>query len=253
MSSVDEGRRNRLLAALPEDAYGQCMDQLEPVELPLRKLLFERDRAITEVYFPIDAVCSLLTFMADGTVVECATVGNEGLVGLQVFLGAADVPMTAMAQVRGGALRIDAEAFRRLLADTDGTLQVVIQRYTQTLFTQLAQSVACNRLHTIDQRCARWLLMTADRVGTPQFPLTHEFMAQMLGVRRAGVSETARRLADTGCISYRRGVVTILDRQRLQQASCECYGVVSAMLARQLGDAGDTGESEDDGTVPSPL
>lgn len=226
--------RNRVLAALPPPAYEQCLALVTAVQLEQGALLFAPDQPIEHIYFPVDAVASLIITMADGTAVESATVGNEGVVGLPVFLGAPAMPMTAFAQVPGAALRMGTGDFRALLADVDGPLADVLHRYTQTLFTQLAQNVACNRLHSVGQRCARWLLMTADRVPPGPFPLTQEFLAQMLGVRRASVSEVAGRLAQNGSITYTRGVVTVLDRERLQGASCECYTAVTDMLHRML-------------------
>jgi CRP-like cAMP-binding protein len=230
-----DGRRNRVLAALPEPAYRACRRELEPVELGLREVLFEPDEPVRVVYFPLTAVVSLVTPLSDGSGVECATVGNDGLIGLAVFLGAPSLPLTAVAQVPGLALRMEAATFRRQLADVDGPLVEMLQRYTVTLATQLAQNVACNRRHSVEQRCARWLLMTADRTEGPRFPLTHESLAQMLGVRRASISEVAARLAQTGSVSYTRGMVSVLDRGRLEQATCECYGVLARVADSMLG------------------
>ncbi len=241
-----------MLAALPDEVYQRCAQQLALVDLPLRQPLFESDQPIRDVYFPLTAVASLVVPMRDGGVVEAATVGNEGVVGVPVFLGAHSLPMTAFAQIPGRALRIDAGAFRELLAETDGPFATVLQRYSQTLFTQLAQNVACNRLHTVEQRSARWLLMTADRAGGPQFILTQEFLAQMLGVRRASVTQVAGRLAQTGSITSSRGVVTVLDRDQLQQASCECYQTIQNVLERMLGDPAAAASRTAD-TVPTPL
>ncbi|MCA1711273.1 MAG: Crp/Fnr family transcriptional regulator [Actinobacteria bacterium] len=230
----DSVRKNRLLAALPD---GTCDDwPLELVELAQGDVLFERDEPTRHVHFPVAAVVSLLVPMSDGSLIEAATVGNEGLAGLNVFLGANSLAMRAIAQIPGPALRMTTEDFRGLLADVDGPLTAVIQRYTQTLFTQLAQNVACNRLHTVEQRCARWVLMIADRVPSGAFPLTQQFLAHMLGVRRASVSEAAGRLAKDGHLAYTRGAVRILDRPGLENRSCECYGVIAAMLDRMLGD-----------------
>ncbi len=247
-----QGRRNRVLAGLPDQAYRECMQALEPVELRQRQVLFEQNQPITHVYFPLNSVASLLTIMQDGSAVECATVGNEGVVGLPVFLGAHSLPMRAFAQVPGRALRMDAAVFRQLLAREDGPLQTVLHRYTQTIFSQLAQNVACNRLHAIEQRCARWVLMTADRVDGPQFPMTQQFLAQMLGVRRASVSEVASRLADASCIRYSRGAVTVLDRDGLEQLSCECYRAIRSVLERMLGDPEQVTQSAAGGAVPDP-
>ncbi len=231
-----DARDNCLLAALPEAVYEQCVRLLEPVRLQLSQQLLAREQPIRSVYFPTTAVASLLITMADGSAVEVGTVGNEGVVGLPVFLGADTQPMDAIAQVPGGALRMDARALRELLADVDGPMAAVLHRYSQTLVTQLAQNVACNRLHTVEQRCSRWLLMTADRLPRGPFPLTQEFLAHMLGVRRASVTEVAGRLAAAGAITYARGTVTVLDRALLEQLSCECYQVLAGLVQHRLGD-----------------
>ena len=232
----EQGRGNRVLAALPDPVYRRCMQDLQPTELALRQVLFEYDQPIPEVYFPLTSIGSLLIPLAHGSTVEVATVGNEGVVGLPVFLGAHSLPMRAVNQVPGRALSMDVEVFRQLLADTDGPFAGVLQRYTQTLFVQIAQNAACNRTHSIEQRAARWLLMTADRAGSPTFLLTHDFLAQMLGVRRASVTEAAGALATLGAITYTRGQVTVLDRNRLEQASCECYSTTRTVLERMLPD-----------------
>jgi CRP-like cAMP-binding protein len=170
-------------------------------------------------------VTSLVIFMLDGQVVEVATVGNEGMVGLPVFLGAETFSGQAFTQIPGKAVRMQVEVFRDE-ARQGSSLHEVLHRYTQALFTQVAQSAACNRLHRIEQRCARWLLMTRERVRADQFPLTQEFLAQMLGVRRAGVSEAVSRLQKEGLIQYSRGIITILNRSGLETVSCECYAIV---------------------------
>jgi CRP-like cAMP-binding protein len=247
-ASAQAGPRNRLLAALPAGTYDHV--RLEPVDLAKNDLLIEPDEPIRHVHFPLASVASLLIPMHDGSLVEAATVGNEGLVGLPVFLGAGSGSMRVVAQIPGPALRMTTEDFRALLVDADGPLTAIIQRYTQTLFTQLAQNVACNRLHTVEQRCARWILMIADRVPPGPFPLTQELLGQMLGVRRASVSEAAGRLAQHGALTYKRGVVRILDRAGLEQRSCECYGVIAAMLDRMLGDQSAPAALEPTGNLP---
>jgi CRP-like cAMP-binding protein len=247
-----EGRRNRVLAKLPDDAYRECLQALEPVELSQRQVLFEHNARIMHVYFPLNSVASLLIQMDDGAVVECATVGNEGVVGLPVFLGAHSLPMRAIAQVPGQALQMDAETFRQLLARRDGPLQTALHRYTQAIFSQLAQNVACNQLHTVEQRCARWLLMTADRAEGPKFLMTQEFLAQTLGVRRASVSEVASRLADEGRIRYNRGTITVVDRSGLERTSCGCYRAIRSMYERMLGSPGAAAQDAAGGTVPVP-
>ncbi len=224
---------NRLLTSLPEAALASLRPHLEPVEVPLREVLFNVDVPIEHVYFPEDTVVSILGVMPDGTAVEVATVGREGMVGLPVFLGAERTSSHAMVQVPGRAHRVEAAAFRAQVQRSSG-MRDVLDRYTQAMFTLLAQGAACNRLHSIEERCARWLLLTQDRVGADSFPLTQQFLSQMLGVRRAGVSEVAAELQREGLLTYRRGYITIEDRARLEAASCECYGVIRSEFARLL-------------------
>lgn len=224
--SVD-GRGNRLLAALPDPDRQRLLAHTEPLEMTLRQPVYEPGRPIEHVYFPIDAVLSVLAVMDNGQAVEVATVGHEGMVGVPVFLGVSTSPGLAFCQVPGVALRMPAGSFREL-ANGAGAVQELLQRYTYAFFTQISQGAACNRLHSVDQRLARWLLITQDRTGgKDQFLLTQEFMAQMLGVRRATVTEAAGRLAQAGLIGYRRGIVTVLDRPGLEAASCECYRIIS--------------------------
>lgn len=225
---------NRLLAALPEEDYKRLSANWEPVFLEFKQQLYERDAPIPYVYFPLNGVCSLLIMMPDGQTVEVGTVGNEGMVGIPVFLGAQTIPGVAIAQIPGEAIRIPSEVFRREVA-AGGVLRDVLNSYTEALFTLVAQTAACNRLHTIEQRCARWLLMTQDRTRTEQFPLTQEFLADMLGVRRASVSEVASHLHEQGLINYSRGVITVINRQGLEKASCECHWIVKNEFDRLLG------------------
>jgi len=182
---------------------------------------------ITHVYFPLSGVISMLARTGEEESVEISTVGNEGMVGVPVFLGATTAPTFAFAQVPGFAARMAAQPFRDEVARRSA-LQQVMQRYTQALFNQVAQGSACNRHHLVGQRLARWLLQTHDRVGTDTFPLTHEFIAQMLGVRRASATEAAQALQETGLIRYTRGIVTIVDRPGLEVASCLCYRIITA-------------------------
>lgn len=229
-----DDRGNRLLAAVPAADRRRMQERMEPVKFDLRQPVYEPGKPIEYVYFPLTAVISMLAVMDDGQAVEVATMGNEGMAGLPVFLGATTSPDLAFAQIPGRALRMPAGEFREL-ANGAGVVQALLQRYTQAFFVQLAQGAACNRLHSLDQRLARWLLMTHDRVGQDQFPLTQEFMAQMLGVRRATVTEAAGRLQQADLITYRRGIITILDRPGLEAASCECYRIITAEHARLLG------------------
>jgi CRP-like cAMP-binding protein len=223
--ALHASERNRLLRSLRAAAYGQLAPELEPVELTAHQVLWEPDGPIGAVYFPRTAVCSLLTPLSDEMPVESATVGCEGMIGVPVVLGAPATHTKAIAQVAGAAARVDAARFRAWLAAADGALPLCL-RYVQALLEQTAQSAACNRKHELEERCARWLLATRDRAGGDRFDLTHEFLAVMLGVRRAGVTVATGLLQRAGLITYSRGQVSVLDAERLEQASCECYRVV---------------------------
>ena len=229
-----QGLANRLLAALPVSERRSLDADLEHVELELRQSLYEPGAPISHVYFLTDGVASLVSPLEGGEIVEVATIGDEGVVGLPVFLGADSVPLRAFCQVPGAAYRLPAEAFRE--ASRNGkALQRLLLLYTQALFTQIAQCVACNRAHGIAQRCARWFLMTHDRMHRDQFLLTQQFLAQMLGTRRQNVTEAAGALQAAGVITYRRGLISILDRKGLEAAACECYGTIQTEYDRLLG------------------
>ncbi|GAB4201252.1 MAG: Crp/Fnr family transcriptional regulator [Roseiflexaceae bacterium] len=223
---------NRLLAALPPSEAEWITRLLEPVTLAFKQVLYEPGQPIAAVYFPLTCVVSLLVEMHDGRAVEVGTVGKEGMAGLPVFLGVPSTPGRALVQIPGLALRMPAETLVEQVLRGDGALYHLLQRYTQALFVQTAQGAACNRLHTQEQRFCRWMLLTHDRVGSDQFPLTHEFIAQMLGVRRATVSEVAAAVQASGLIHYHRGTMNILDRAGLEAASCECYAVIHAEFER---------------------
>jgi len=226
---------NQILDGLPADEFEPLMQILEPAELSLKDDVYARGEPIAFVYFPVDCVISLVAEMEDGRTVEVATVGREGMAGLPVFLQAAYTSAhDSFCQIAGTALRMSAEAFTTR-ANNGGALQALLQRYTQALFSQVAQSSACNRLHSIEQRCARWLLLTRDRVGKDRFPLTQEFLAQMLGVQRSSVNGVASTLQKAGVIRYTRGVITILDGAALERVSCECYRVIADEYARLIG------------------
>jgi CRP-like cAMP-binding protein len=228
----DAGRENNfILAAIPDQEYGQMRDRLQPVDLRVKDMLYQADEPIDYVYFPTTAVLSMIAQVDGETPVEVATIGREGMAGLPVFLGVTTSPNTVFAQIPGVVLRMRADQLREVLTD-DGTLHRQLHRYIQASMVQLAQSVACNRLHSTEERAARWLLTTADRVGADRFPLTQEFLAQMLGVRRPTVSLTAGLLQNAGLISYRRGVITIDDRAGLQEVACDCYGIVHGEFDR---------------------
>jgi len=224
---------NRLLGSLPAPALRALRPHLKRVELPLKDVLFNVDVPIEYVYFPEDTVVSILSVMPDGSAVEVATVGREGMVGLPAVLGVEKGQAMAFVQVPGHGLRVEARAFREHV-QRSGATRNVMDRYTQALFTQVSQGAACNRLHSLDERCARWLLMTHDRVGGDCFPLTQQFLAQMLGVRRAGVPEVASQLQREGLVTYGRGFMTVLDRAGLEAASCECYRIIRSEFDRLM-------------------
>lgn len=234
--------RNRILAALPQDELDRILPALERVDLPLRQVLSDPNRPIHHVCFPEAGVVSIVGVMRDGAAVETATVGVEGMVGTPLFLGTDRMAAQAFVQVAGWGYRMSADAFRAELA-MGGALARRLALYTQALITLMSQNAACNRLHPAEQRCARWLLLTADRVGDGTVDLTHFFLSQMLGVRRATVTEIAGGLQERGLIEYSRGRITIVDRPGLEAASCECYGVILSEFDRLLGA----------GTIPSPL
>jgi CRP-like cAMP-binding protein len=234
--------RNRILAALPVDELDRIRPALEPVDLPLRQVISDPNRPITHVYFVEEGVVSIVGVMADGAAVETATVGNEGMVGMPLFLGTDRMAAQVFVQVSGHGYRMRADAFQRELAH-GGALGKRLGLYAQAMITLLSQNSACNRVHTAEQRCARWLLLTADRVGGDTMDLTHLFLSQMLGVRRATVTEIAGALQARGLIEYSRGRITVVDRPGLEAAACECYGVIASEFDRLLGG----------GTIPNPL
>ena len=228
-------RGNRILDALPEDERARLSPMLEPLRLKLKEQLHVPGGRIDSVYFPFDIVASLLNLVEESGGVEVATIGNEGLVGLPVSWGVRYANSRELVQVQapGEVLRMDADTFAAEIG-AQGALSLVVQRYTQAFFAQITQQVACNGLHTIQERCARWLLLTHDRVGSDEFPLTQEFLAQMLGARRPTVTVAAGILSQAGFISYRRGRLTVTDREGLESASCECYAVVREVFDRLL-------------------
>ncbi|HYD53866.1 MAG TPA: Crp/Fnr family transcriptional regulator [Gemmatimonadaceae bacterium] len=231
--------RNGLLRALSPEACAALLPHLESIEIASGQVLWRADGPIHGVFFPQTAVCSLLTPLEGEAAVESATVGCEGMVGVPVVLGSPTTHTLAIGQIAGAAMRVDASRFRDWLASADGAVPLLL-RYAQALIEQTAQSVACNRKHEMGERCARWLLATRDRVGGDTFQLTHEYLAAMLGVRRASVTVAAGMLQQAGLIRYSRGRVTILDRERLEEASCECYRVVRGQHARLLGAAAES-------------
>ena len=223
--------RNRLLLALPRADYRAVLRDLEAVVLTHGAVLFEARHPITHIYFPQRCVISLLAAAGDGPGVEVGLVGNEGMVGLPVFLGATSSTNQAVIQIPDGAWRMEVGAFGRAIARR-ASLRHLLLRYTQSVISQTSQGLACNERHAIGPRCARWLLMAHDRVGMDRFELTHEFLGQMLGARRPTVSLTAQRLQAQGLIRYVRGVITVLDRSGLESAACTCYAVMETDYSR---------------------
>jgi CRP-like cAMP-binding protein len=231
----DTKRSNRLLGALPEPDFERLKGQLLSQHREQKQVLAESGARINQVHFPVDAVVSVLTRMDDGASVEIATIGNEGLVGVMVAWGAeSENPKEfAVVQAPGTVVTMDAEAFRQEV-EQRGPLSSLVERYTQAFFSQVSQQVACNGLHSVEQRCARWLLLTQDRVATDEFPMTHEFLSQMLGVRRATVTVTAGILQKAGFVQFSRGRVAVVDRAGLEATTCECYAVTREVYDRLL-------------------
>ena len=221
------------MRALPLEEYARLLPRLTPVRLHLKDVLVEADVPIRDIYFPREGVGSVLATEQEGGVVEIGTVGCEGFVGLPVLNGADTIPYRIMVQIVGHAWRLPADAFRQLV-DERPVVRKLLMRYGQYYTDQVSQSAACNQLHTVEERCARWLLMTHDRVDGDVFELTHDFLALMLGVRRAGVTVAMGALQGEGLLRYARGRITILDRPRLEEASCGCYHVTRTAFARLL-------------------
>lgn len=226
-------RGNALLAALPERHLAALIDRMEWCALDRRQVLCEANEPIRHVYFPLNGMVSLVNATANGATVEVAMVGREGMVGLSLLFGSETMPLTAVVQVAGAGLRMTAGAFREEVGRSD-VLVARLYLFAQALLVQVAQSAACMCHHAISQRCARWLLMTHDRVGGDHLELTQDLLAQMLGVRRASVTATAVRLQKAGLIRYRRGSITVVDRAALEQTACECYGIIKAEYDRLL-------------------
>jgi len=225
---------NRLLAHLPQEDQERLSQFLEPVVLEYKLPLYDADQRIEFVHFIESGVGSLVCTMADGRAAEVGTVGNEGLVGLPVLMGDDRAPSTMYIQVPGRGLRMNARAFREQLEQSQ-PMRAAMLRYAHVFFNQVAQTAACAHFHSLEQRCCRWLLMTHDRMPSDTFLLTHEFLAMMLGVRRAGVSVAAGALQRAGMIRYHRGRITVLDRQGLEDCACECYAVSKAEFNGLLG------------------
>ncbi len=235
MVTASDVRGNHLLDAVPDAELQRWLPLLERVDLPLGLVLFESGRTFTHVHFPTTAIVSLLYVLEDGHSAEIAVVGNEGVVGISVFLGGGSTPSRAVVQSAGCGYRLSArvieEAFNR-----SGPVMHLMLRYTQALITQMAQTAVCNRHHTLDHQLCRWLLLSEDRLQGNELVMTQELIANMLGVRREGVTEAALKLQSAGLIRYARGHITVLDRPGLERRSCECYAVVKKEYDRLLPD-----------------
>ncbi|WP_448269140.1 Crp/Fnr family transcriptional regulator [Nostoc sp. DSM 114159] len=227
-------RPNKLLAALSDSDYQRLFPYLKLVPLQVQQILYEAAEPITQVYFPDKAVVSIVTTMKDGSTAEVGIVSNEGMVGIPVILGDNTTTTTAFVQISGAAMQINADVLKAEF-NRGRAIQNVLLRYVQAVYSELAQGAACNRLHTLEERLARWLLTVSDRLESEDFPLTQEFISQMLGVRRSGVTVAASTLSRAGMIAYQRGQISILNREDLEATSCECYRVIQNELARLLG------------------
>jgi CRP-like cAMP-binding protein len=224
---------NRLLAALPANESRALAPFLEPVSLRLGQALYEPGGEQAHVYFPTDSIVSLLYVLENGASAEIAVTGNEGVVGISLFMGGETMPAYAVVQSAGSAYRLKASIVRGEF-QRGGALQGALLRFTQAVITQMAQTAVCNRHHSVDQQLCRWLLLSLDRVRSNQLAMTQELIANMLGVRRVGVTEAARKLHAAGLINYHRGHIVVLDRRRLEKRVCECYAVVRKEYDRLL-------------------
>ena len=225
---------NQLLALLPPDEYERLRPNLRPVSFSLGEVVYEFGGQLDYVFFPTTSIISLLYTMENGTSAEMGLTGNDGVVGIALFMGGGTMPNRAVVQSAGGALRMKAKVLQDEFA-LGGRFQQLLLRYTQALITQISQTAVCNRLHSVEQQLCRWLLLSHDRVQADELIMTQELIADMLGVRREGVTVAAGHLQDIGAISYVRGRIQILNRQRLEEAVCECYRVVKDEFDRLLG------------------
>ena len=225
---------NRLLSALPPEVYARLLPDLEPIPMPLGKVLYESGIELEHIYFPLpDCIVSLLYVMEDGSSAEIAVVGDEGMVGIALFMGGDTTPSRAVVQSAGHAFRLRGKALTGEF-DRNSGLQILLLRYTQALITQMSQTAACNRHHSVEQQLCRWLLLSLDRLSTNVLTMTQELIANMLGVRREGVTDAAGKLQARGLIRYSRGRIEILDRTGLEAVVCECYAVVKKEYDRLL-------------------
>jgi CRP-like cAMP-binding protein len=226
-------KTNQLLAALPDAEWQRWLPEFESIDMPLGQVLYESGNTLSHVYFPITAIVSLLYVMEDGASAEIAVVGNEGIVGISLFMGGDSTPSRAVVQSAGRGYRLRAQIMKDAFNQAAAVLQLLL-RYTQALITQMAQTAVCNRHHSLDQQLCRWLLLSLDRLQGNELVMTQELIANMLGVRREGVTEGALKLQQAGLIRYARGHISVLDRIGLEKRSCECYAVVKREYDRLL-------------------
>jgi len=235
MAVVPDPKSNQLLGALPASDLQRWLPQLEPVTMPLGLVLYESGRTLSHVYFPTTAIVSLLYVMENGASAEIAVVGHEGVVGISLFMGGESTPSRAVVQSAGQGLRLRASVIKQEFQQAGPAMHLLL-RYTQALITQMAQTAVCNRHHSLDQQLCRWLLLSLDRLQGNELVMTQELIANMLGVRREGVTEAALKLQKIGLIRYSRGRISVLDRPGLEQRTCECYAVVKKEYDRLLPD-----------------
>jgi CRP-like cAMP-binding protein len=228
-------KQNHLLAALPPQEFERVASHLQLVTLKLGEVLYESGGQLKHVYFPTNSIVSLLYVMEDGASAEIAVVGNEGILGVSLFMGGETTPSRAVVQSEGEAYRLPAQYLKEEF-NRAGPLMHLLLRYTQALITQMSQTAVCNRHHSVDQQLCRWLLLSLDRLSSDELTMTQELIANMLGVRREGVTEAAGKLRDAGIIQYSRGRIKVLDRRQLEHQACECYAVVKNEVDRLLSD-----------------
>src|ERR1700722_15726498 len=233
MTAAPDPRQNQLLAALPGAEWARWAPHLESVDMPLGKVLYEAGSRLTHVYFPTTSIVSLLYVMEDGGSAEIAVVGYEGIVGISLFMGGESTPSRAVVQSAGQGFRLKADLMMREFNRAGPVLHLLLP-YTQALITQMAQTGVCNRHHSLDQQLCRWLLLSLDRLPSDELVMTQELIANMLGVRREGVTTAASKLQKLGVVSYQRGHIKVLDRPRLERLSCECYSVVKRETDRLM-------------------
>jgi CRP-like cAMP-binding protein len=234
MSTPHSPKQNHLLAAVPATEFEPLLPHLEPIQMPLGQVLYESGGELRHVYFPATSIVSLLYVFADGASAEIAVVGNEGVLGISLFMGGETTPSQAVVQSAGHGYRMAAQLLKQEFHRPKAALHVLLLRYTQALITQMAQTAVCNRHHSVEQQLCRWLLLSLDRLSSNELTMTQELIANMLGVRREGVTEAAGKLQRAGLIRYARGHIEVLDRPQLEREVCECYAVVKKEFDRLL-------------------